>query len=338
VLCCCQVKDAVLSVYTHYHAPEAREVYRRVTAMALADMMDSRMFQVIFNPGRASSDPSEAPQGGGGEGEDGWTDLAGAVPRNMSSDAVSAVSLDLQRCSVTDLYAKANRDGARLNKQMLEIESIRCSVASEGSTSSGEEGGPTFTVRAGSSEGVGGGSGSNGYSTVTHPSSSVAYDSDSETTHSDATKTHSGGASRESPSRGDRVVDAKKHRTGHTNDASANLRAHDTNHTTHVKTHARKGSLDASSESGASVHSDDLFDDLEDTSGPSHPRGGRRNSLDSNRTIRSSQTVASVLSLFDSIVQPYQAKVNISCFCCCCCCLLLGFGNKTIFGLQRSTF
>jgi hypothetical protein len=312
VFCCCQVKDAVLSVYTHYHAPEAREVHRRVTAMALADMMDSRMFQVIFNPGRASPDPSEAPQGGGGEGEDGWTDLAGSVPRNMSSDAVSAVSLDLQRCSVTDLYAKANRDGARLNKQMLEIESIRCSVASEGSTSSGEEGGPTFTVCGGSSDGVCG-SGSNRYSTVTHPSSSsVAYDSDSETTHSDATKTHTG-ASRESPSRGERG-DAKKQRAGHTNDASANHRAHDTNHTTHVKTHARKGSLDASSESGASVHSDDLFDDLEDTSGPSHPRGGRRNSLDSNRTIRSSQTVASVLSLFDSIVQPYQAKVNFSSF------------------------
>lgn len=246
-----EVKDAVVRVYAHYHAPQAKRVHRHVAAMALADMMDSKMFEAIFNP--ASAIPSSS-------GSESFEDLGGAglpvLLRLPSADTVSAISLDLQRCSVTDLYAKVNRDGARLKCQMLEIESIRCSVSLEGSSSDegrGERSSVADTV-------VKGDRGTGGDTEV------ITYNDDKDS---------------DKDGKGDTVKSLK--------DELDDLPP-----------------SSASSESGASIHWDDLYDNSSD----SDRHHQSPDSENSDKTIRSSQTVQSVLGLFDSIVGPYHAKVR----------------------------
>ena len=204
---------AVESVYTHYHAPQARRVHRRISSVALTDIIDGNIIQEFFHC--ASRDHHSA--------EDSSSESACA--RIQLSDTASVVSLDLQRCSMTDLYAQVNRDGARLNCQMLDLKSVTHSVNSLGSYSSSD---------------------SNDLSEV--------------------------GPSKEGDS-----ADILQVGQLQKEDSSA-------------------------SDSGASVHSDDLFD----TDGSISDKSPQE-----RETIQSSQAVgASVLSFFDSIVEPYHAKVQ----------------------------
>ena len=156
--------------------------------------------------------------------EDSPSELA-VGSRSQSFDTVSAFGLDLQRCSMTDLYARANRDGAKLKLQMLELESVKCSVTSLGSYSSSDS--------------------------------------------NDLGK-----------------ADLSKEAVGTDIPEVSQL---------------QKESSSSASDSGASVHSDDLFDTDSLTLDEPCPE---------RETIRGSQTVASVLNLFDSVVGPYHAKVQ----------------------------
>ncbi|XP_076454941.1 uncharacterized protein LOC143289740 [Babylonia areolata] len=135
--------EAVLQVYTHFHAPQARKVHGVIRSVALSDIMDSE-FCRDFLTQRLSRMSSGGEGEGDGEGEKEECVVRGGFrQRHQPPDAVSAVSLDLMRCSVSDLYARVNRDGARLNYEMLELEELsgslqRCSVRSEGSADSGD--------------------------------------------------------------------------------------------------------------------------------------------------------------------------------------------------------
>lgn len=118
----------VESVYTHYHAQQARKVHRLVPSMVTADIMDRNFFQQLCFREESRGCHSA---------EDFPSELA-ADARSRSFDTLSAASLDLRRCSMTDLYARANRDGAELKLQMLELESDKFSVTYLGSSSSSD--------------------------------------------------------------------------------------------------------------------------------------------------------------------------------------------------------
>ena len=205
---------AVENVYTHYHAPQARRVYCHISSVALADIMDSNFIQEFFVHG-ASIDHHSAKD----------SSSESACARLQSSDTASVVSLDLQRFSMTDLYALVNQDGARLACQMLGFQSATHSVNSLGSYSS-----------------------------------------------SDSNDLGKVGLSKEGASADVPQVSQLQRENG------------------------------SASDSGTSVHSDDLFD----TDGSISDKSPQE-----RETTQSRRAVASVLScFFDSIVEPYQAKVQ----------------------------
>ncbi|KAL8626023.1 hypothetical protein ACOMHN_012615 [Nucella lapillus] len=234
-----QAGAAVEQVYAHYHAPQARKVHRLVCSVALSDIMDSNFFHDFFH--QRLSRTSSGVGGGGGRGGESSEKSAVSFPK--AADSVSAVSLDLMRCSVSDLYARVNRDGARLNYEMLEIEAMCGSL-------------DLFSVQSDSSGDL----------------TAAQVGDDSDATAPLATKL--GGE------------DAK----------------------TDLSDKSELGRSDSStSDSGASVHSDDLFDP-EVASGPKE-RGSSSNER-TERVRSSSQTVASVLSLFELVVEPYHELVK----------------------------
>ncbi|KAK7455912.1 hypothetical protein BaRGS_00039446 [Batillaria attramentaria] len=210
---------AVERVYFHFHSKKVARLQKMVSSLALADIMDEKFFADLFVNSLARD------SGRHRTSDDSNFELL-TLARSHSMESLAAVSLDLQRCSVTDLYAIANKDGARL-QQRLELDSVGCfssaSVVSHSGSDSGEEKGGSRLGRK--------------------DSSSV------------------------SPS-GDPL-------------------------------HPKDASPSDSSDSGASVHSDDLFS-AEDPSSEKQ----------ASSTITSSQTVASVVGLFESIVQPFHELVQ----------------------------
>ena len=240
---------AVERVYSHYHAPQARRVHRLVTSAALADIMDSNFFQEFFVRGAASRN-----HGNGAEEEEAVSsEEPAASARLPSMDTVSAVSLDLQRCSMSDLYARVNRDGAKLKCQMLDLGSMTRSIASLGSRCSSDG---------------------------------------NDVGRKDGASKEEEGASKEGEGASKEGEGASKEGEGASEESLVDR--------------PRRPSSSSASDSGASVHSDDLFD-TEDGSPSEQPPRGRGAQTE---PIRSSQTVASVLSLFDSVVSPYHAKVR----------------------------
>lgn len=208
---------AVEQIYTHFHAPQARKVHQVVSSVALSDIMDSNFFRDFFMRRLSRVSSSE-----GGE-----PSKESAVGFQGAADTVSAVSLDLMRCSVSDLYARVNRDGARLNYEMLEMDAL-CGTLD------------LFSVQSSSS--------------------------------------------------GDLT-------TAQNDDTAASTNSLE------VRPEQILGRSDSSaSDSGASIHSEDLFD--LDTPGPEDRHGSVTESM------HSSQTVASVFNLFEVVVGPYQELVQ----------------------------
>ena len=113
-----EVGEVVERAYTHYHAPRARQVYQQASSAALADIMDGHFFQEVFAGGVSRESESGDP-------------VDEAVLRVPSMERMSALSLDLQRCSMTDMYAAANKDGARLTCQMMTLEMMTQSICLE---------------------------------------------------------------------------------------------------------------------------------------------------------------------------------------------------------------
>ncbi|KAL8598195.1 hypothetical protein ACOMHN_043266 [Nucella lapillus] len=224
--------EAIEKIYTHYHARKAREIHRQVSSAALADIMDSHFFKKFFLGAGVSSEPD---QGNDSEERD-------IVGRFKSQDSLSALSLDLQRCSVTDLYALANRDGAKVNCHMMDLEDLLASS-------------PAESVGFEHSSGVSKGDHSSGENLMA-------------------------GDSRESDASGE---------SGFVIISAANSDENDAHH-------------DQSSASCSPGSSDQSARDL----GGTDNDNGRAEAT----TVRSSQTVSSVLGIFSAVVEPYHLKVQ----------------------------
>ncbi|XP_076436181.1 uncharacterized protein LOC143275787 [Babylonia areolata] len=142
--------EAIERAYTHFHAAQALEIHRQASSAALADIMDSRFFHKVFMDGMAVATPAGKP----GPPAERASGNSAAVGRLQTQDTLSALSLDLQRCSVSDLYALANSDGAKVNCHMLELDGFIAveplGVGVSGDASKGEHGGGE-TVAAGKS-------------------------------------------------------------------------------------------------------------------------------------------------------------------------------------------
>lgn len=214
---CRESLQAVEKVYYYLHAQKVAQLHKKVSCLALADIMDEKFFADLFV--NSLSRVSSSHQSGR---ESNFEVLT--LARAHSMESLAAVSLDLQRCSVTDLYAIANKDGARLQHR-LELDSVgHLSVVSVASSSGSDSG--DGQKKPGGSEQIGATLGSD----VIHPENA-------------------------SPSN--------------------------------------------SSDSGTSIHSDDLFGT--ETAGVQ---------AQASHSITSSQTVSSVVGLFESIVQPFHKLVQ----------------------------
>ena len=101
-------------VYSHYHASTARHMHQSMSTVAVDDLRDSSFLQCFL----AFSKREDVTTG-----DDSVSGQA-KVGCAKSTDAWSMVSLDIQRCSLGHLYSCANRDGAKLKCQMLELEKM----------------------------------------------------------------------------------------------------------------------------------------------------------------------------------------------------------------------
>lgn len=258
--------EAIEKIYMHYHASGAREIHQQVSSAALADIMDSRFFQKFFMGGGAAAEPdtgrlSEEPD---------------VVGRFKSQDSLAVLSLDMQRCSVTDLYMLANRDGAKLQCHMFDLEDMLSSspIESVGSTGSSE------------------------LSKTDHSSGENVVTGESGSGESDVSK-ESG-------------IDISSGNGGE-------------NGTQHAQGGASCGSEpNVQSTTNRCMDGDDPSDEDGTQKGQPGPLGSRvkaskvscsadndaMSGRDRAETIRSSQTVSSVLGVFDAVVEPYHEKVR----------------------------
>lgn len=216
---CKEALEDVESLYNHVYGSKAYSLHGIVSTLALNDIMDDAFFKDVFE-NRLKETTHTCRESGCATAD---------ISYSRSAESVSALSLDLQRCSISDLYEFANRDCQKLETQMcdLDLDPVRHVSAS-------------FSICERSLNG----------------SNSLSVDATNSISQSDnnAQLPHS------MPSSG--------------------------------------------SDSGASVQWDDLFaeDVVEEVVVPTTPK--------LNAAIVSSQTVASVLSVFESIVQPYQKMVQ----------------------------
>lgn len=210
---CHEALETFEALYSHVHGANVRALHHNVANLALADIVDDKFFEDFFMSGLVREDAES-------KGE-AWEMIT--VPRVKSSNSLTAVSLDLQRCSVTELYAMADRDCAKLCQEMLDLDP------------------------------------------QSRPSESPVHDS------------------------------------GEDNPEGSSCQ-HNSSSDTENNRQQQLSRTSSISDSGGSIHSDDLFSDFSDS-----PEVCQRTE---SASLRSSQTVQSVLGMFESVVQPFNNLVQ----------------------------
>lgn len=258
---CHETLQAVQKVYFHYHARKVTKLHKIVSSLALGDIMDERFFADLFmnNVGRGSSSQLSD--------ESQFEHLAHA----HSVESVAAISLDLQRCSVTDLYTIANKDGARL-QQRLELDSVG-----------------RFSISACADNSSDGGTGEANPDYVDINLGMLDH------------AISDGGMGQRNPGNINRnlgMVDHASHTLQPQNASEFTREILSSNRLSECTVAQLTELYECSSDSGASVHSDDIFDAEPGSESQTHT------------SVRSSQTVSSVVGLFESIVQPFHELVQ----------------------------